>query len=143
MGIEKRVRSVRLSEEESMLFDRIQDKFSPFTKTFKDTVVVCARLVWRMICTPGILSDFVEECQRLQRTTSYTAHEAKQLQLVFVEPLPAMFPRFGKGMPQHPQPDLLEPIKATTVPVEMAAWVSSDPGMFRRVFAEISTGAAA
>ena len=126
-----------------MLFDRIQDKFSPFTKTFKDTVVVCARLVWRMICTPGILNDFIAECQRLQCTTSYTEHQAKQLRLVFGEPLPAMFPRFGKGAPQHPQPDLLEPIKAVGGELGTVAWDTSLSGNFRLLFAQISTRRAA
>ncbi len=141
MGLEKRVRSVRLSDEESLLFERIQEKFSPFTKTFKDTVVLCARLVWRMICTPGILTDFIEECQRLHCTTPYTA--PKQLQLVFGEPLPAMFPRIWPGTPQRPQPDIQEPITRTKVPEGMAAWGTSCSGSFRRVFAQFSTGRAA
>lgn len=141
MGVEKRVRSVRLSEEESLLFERIQEKFSPFTKTFKDTVVLCARLVWRMICTPGIFGDFIQECQRLQCTTPYIA--PKQMQLVFGEPIPAMYPRFGStGAADRPRP-LSEPITRTKVQAGMAAWGTSCSGSFRRVFAHRSTGVAA
>ena len=138
MSLEKRVRSVRLSDEESLLFDRIQDKFAPFTKTFKDTVVVCARLVWRMICTPGILNEFIAECQRLQRTTSYTEHQAKQLRLVFGEPLPSMYPKYGgTGASDRPRPDALNH------PMEMAGRVAypsrSIPASVRLFFGQGST----
>jgi hypothetical protein len=69
MGIEKKVRSLRMDDEESAVFDFIQEKFWPFTQTFKDAVMLCGRLVKHFIVS-GSLADIVEVCQRLRGSTS-------------------------------------------------------------------------
>jgi hypothetical protein len=71
MGISGRVRSLRMDEEESGVADFVQDKFWPFTQTFKDTVMLCLRLVKHFIVS-GSLGDIVEVCQRIRGTTSST-----------------------------------------------------------------------
>ncbi len=71
MGIERRVRSLRMDDEESAVFDFIQEKFWPFTQTFKDAVMLCGRLVKHFIVS-GSLGDIVDVCQRIRGTTSST-----------------------------------------------------------------------
>ena len=71
MGVERRVRSLRLNDEESSVFAFIQEKFWPFTQTFKDTVMLCGRLVKHLILS-GSLGDIVEVCQGIRGTTSST-----------------------------------------------------------------------
>lgn len=69
MGIEKKVRSIRMDDEEFSVFIFIQEKFWPFTQTFKNTVMLCGRLVKHFIVS-GSLAEIVEVCQRLRSNTS-------------------------------------------------------------------------
>jgi hypothetical protein len=143
MGIEKRPTTVRLSEEEFGMFERIQKAFHPFVTNFSQTVLLCGRLVWYMLTTKGILSEFVQICQSIQGTTSYDPLAEKQLTFRFP---PAdgyvFYPRYSGMKTPGQTPDGSEPSQTRGLE-EMAAWGTSSLGQFRRVFAEISTRRAA
>ena len=93
MGVWKRTKSCRFSEEELLMFGDIQRAASPFTRNFTQTVVMCGRIVWAILFTPGSLSAVTELLQRLRCTNlQYTS----QLTLRFpVDPERAWFPKFG------------------------------------------------
>ena len=98
MGIQKRVRSIRTSEQENSMWSRLQDAFSPFVRNFSETVNLCGRLVWKMLSTPGMLADIVSICQQLQCNTT-----SDQLKIHF-PPEVTFRPRLGK-FPSHAAPD--------------------------------------
>jgi hypothetical protein len=125
MGIEKRPTTVRLSEEEFGMFERIQKAFHPFVTNFSQTVLLCGRLVWYMLTTKGILSEFVQICQSIQGTTSYAPLAEKQLAFRFP---PAdgyvFYPRYSGMKTPGQAPDGSEPVKAVDAVRAMGAYTS-------------------
>jgi hypothetical protein len=73
MGIWKRSKTGRFSEEELAMFLRIQHKASPFTTNWTNTVTFCGKVTDKVLSTPSIMGGFVDLCQSLQRNTSQDA----------------------------------------------------------------------
>lgn len=97
------------------------------------------------VAMPWKLREVFDEWEAFSRKIAQcgATQSPKQLRLVFGEPLPAMYPRFGStGAADRPRPELLEP-NQSRVPVEMAAWDTSNLGNFRRIFANFSMRSAA
>lgn len=74
------------------------------------TWVICKAVdvLWTLLFMPQTLREVFEQLEAFSRNISQHSvmHNPKQLQLVFNEPLPAMFPRFsGVRTPTRPLPD--------------------------------------
>jgi hypothetical protein len=92
MGIFKRVRSIRTTTEEDEMFEFIQRKAAPFTRTFTQTVIFCGRIVFKLLSTPGMVSEFVDVCQSLRCTTG----NPEQMRIHFPpQDGTSFFPRIG------------------------------------------------
>lgn len=91
MGEWKASKTLRFSKEELAMFGALQEKFSPFTATFTQTVVLCGRIVWRMFTSPGILHEIAEMLQRINCTK---LQASAQLEIHFPpDPDRAFFPK--------------------------------------------------
>jgi hypothetical protein len=92
MGIWKRSKTGRFSEEELAMFLRIQHKASPFTTNWTNTVTFCGKVTEKVLSTSTIMGGFVDLCQSLQCNTS----QDRQMKLSFPSEAP-FFPRINKG----------------------------------------------
>lgn len=140
MAISDRNINFRAPERTHEQLRRLMDKFEA-----KRTWVIIKAIehFFVFVFTPWILREVFDEWEVFSRKIVQNAatQQPKQLRLVFGESSPSFFMRFG-GMEaldeERPRP--VEPITRTMVPVEMAAWVPSNPGRLRPIFAQISTG---
>ena len=161
MSVEKRVRvrSVRTSEEEDSIWERIQTGLFPLVSNFSETVNLCGRLVWRWLSMPGMLADVVQVCQQLRCITSYDTEPdtrseqvTEQMRLPFVPHdgysfLPKFPPRRAAddaGVRQNSGRSMARPRfsvnRAVGAELEMGAWHPPFLGNFRRMFvSEVST----
>ena len=97
-------------------------------------------IFWTVIFYPANLREFFDEWEAFLRKNgpNGATHRTTQLQLVFGEPLPAMYPRFsGMRTPERPQPEH-GPSRPKEL-VEMAALGASNLGRLRLIFAHRST----
>jgi hypothetical protein len=79
MGIWKKSKTGRFSEEELAMFLWIQHKAAPFTTNWTNTVVFSGKVTRKVLSTPSIMGGFVDLCQSLQCDTS----QDKQMKLSF------------------------------------------------------------
>ena len=89
MGTADRNVNFRASEQTHKELDDIQRLFHPFLPDRSTTLRWIIRKFWEVLFTDTNLTDILKQWQVMHGKTS----QHKQLQLVFGEPLPAMFPR--------------------------------------------------
>ena len=98
MGICRKPKTTRWSEEEIADIDMLNEKYSPFTNSFSSVLRLAVRVLKAFTLTPEKIIEYLEKRQRLQCMTSY---DARQMTLLFpLDREQAFFPKFmGQKQP--------------------------------------------
>lgn len=89
MAISERNINFRAPEQTLLELDAIQRLFHPYLPDRSTTLRWVIRKFWELLFTNTNLSDVLQQWQVFTGKTS----QHKQLQLVFHEPIPPMYPR--------------------------------------------------
>jgi len=97
MGICRKPKTTRWSEEEIADIDMLNEKYSPFTNGFSSVLRLAVRVLKAFTLTPDKVMEYLQKRQQLQGMTSY---DARQMNLLFpIDREQGFFPKFGGRLP--------------------------------------------